>query len=111
MEQTPTGAQRPAAVVAYGVGVAGPEAEPEPSGSEGPDRLWGAYLILDARYEKVREHGVTRSQAVLIAIGIGWDGHRHILGVELANRESRGGWKDFLVQLRERGRHGVVRVQ
>ena len=28
------------------------------------------YLILDARYEKVREGGVIRSQAVLIAIGI-----------------------------------------
>ena len=65
------------------------------------------YLILDARYEKVREHGVIRSQAVLIAIGIGWDGRRHILGVELANRESRGSWKDFLVQLRKRGLHGV----
>ena len=27
------------------------------------------YLILDARYEKIREHGVIRSQAVLVAIG------------------------------------------
>jgi putative transposase len=32
------------------------------------------YLILDARYEKVREDGVVGSQAVLIAIGIDWDG-------------------------------------
>ena len=32
------------------------------------------YLILDARYEKVREGGVVMSQAVLIAIGINWDG-------------------------------------
>ncbi|PCK88054.1 IS256 family transposase, partial [Rhizobium sophoriradicis] len=30
------------------------------------------YLILDARYEKVREAGVVRSQAVLIAVGIDW---------------------------------------
>jgi Transposase, Mutator family len=29
---------------------------------------------LDARYEKVREAGVIASQAVLIAIGIDWDG-------------------------------------
>jgi transposase-like protein len=28
------------------------------------------YLILDARYERVREPGVITSQAVLIAIGI-----------------------------------------
>ena len=32
------------------------------------------YLILDARYERVREAGVITSQAVLIAIGIDWDG-------------------------------------
>ena len=47
------------------------------------------YLILDARYEKVREGGVVMSQAVLIAIGIDWDGRRQILAVEMANRESR----------------------
>ena len=32
------------------------------------------YLILDARYEKVREDGVIQSQAVLMAIGINWEG-------------------------------------
>jgi putative transposase len=46
------------------------------------------YLILDARYEKVREGGIVSSQAVLIAVGIDWDGRRQILGVERANRES-----------------------
>ena len=62
-----------------------------------------AYLILDARYEKVREGGVVMSQAVLIAIGIDWDGRRQILAVEMANRESRSSWKDFLIGLRKRG--------
>ena len=57
------------------------------------------YLILDARYEKVREAGVIRSQAVLIAIGIDWDGRRQVLAVELANRESRSSWRDFLRRL------------
>jgi putative transposase len=28
------------------------------------------YVVLDARYEKVREDGVIRSQAVQVAIGI-----------------------------------------
>ena len=68
------------------------------------------YLILDARYEKVRENGVVVSQAVLIAIGIDWDGRRQILAVEMANRESRTSWKDFLLALRERGLHGVELV-
>jgi len=66
-----------------------------------------AYLILDARYEKVREAGVIAGQAVLIAIGIDWDGRRQILGVELANRESRSSWRDFLLGLRDRGLAGV----
>ena len=34
------------------------------------------YLISEARYERVREAGVIDSQAVLIAIGIDWDGRR-----------------------------------
>jgi transposase-like protein len=65
------------------------------------------YLIVDARYERVREAGVIRSQAVLIAIGINWEGRRQVLAVELANRESRSSWRDFLVKLRDRGLHGV----
>jgi putative transposase len=65
------------------------------------------YLIVDARYEKVRENGVIRSRAVLIAIGVNWDGRRCVLGVELANRESASSWRDFLLGLRKRGLRGV----
>jgi putative transposase len=68
------------------------------------------YLILDARYEKVREGGIVTSQAVLIAVGIDWDGRRQILSVEMANRESRSSWKEFLLGLRARGLHGVELV-
>jgi putative transposase len=53
------------------------------------------YLILDARYEKVREAGVILSQAVLVAVAVDEDGRRQILAVELANRESRSSWRDF----------------
>ena len=66
------------------------------------------YLILDARYERVRLDGVIRSRAVLVAIGVDWEGRRQILGVELANRESNSSWKEFLVLLKSRGLHGVV---
>jgi transposase-like protein len=65
------------------------------------------YIILDARYEKVREDGVIRSQAVMVAIGIDWEGRRCILAVELANRESATSWKDFLLALKQRGLNGV----
>lgn len=65
------------------------------------------YLILDARYEKVRDAGVIAHRAVLIAIGVNWEGQRQVLAVELANRESQSSWKDFLVRLKERGLSGV----
>jgi transposase-like protein len=65
------------------------------------------YVILDARYEKVREDGVIRSQAVLVAIGIDWEGRRCVLAVDLANRESTTSWKDFLIALKARGLKGV----
>jgi len=65
------------------------------------------YLILDARYERIREAGVIQSQAVLIAIGVDWEGRRQVLGVELANRESRSSWRDFLAGLKSRGLFGV----
>jgi putative transposase len=68
------------------------------------------YLILDARYEKVRDGGVVMSQAVLVAVGVDWDGRRQILAVEMANRESRSSWKDFLLALRGRGLNGVELV-
>jgi len=66
-----------------------------------------AYLILDARYERVREAGVIRSRAVLVALGVDWEGRRQVLAVELANRESLSAWKDFLVGLKQRGLSGV----
>jgi putative transposase len=65
------------------------------------------YLIVDARYEKVRQDGVIRSLAVLVAIGVDLEGRRQVLAVELANRESLSSWRDFLLALRERGLTGV----
>ena len=69
-----------------------------------------AYLILDARYEKVRVDHVIRSQAVMVAIGIGWDGRRQVLAIEVAHRESGPSWTAFLKGLKERGLHGVELV-
>jgi putative transposase len=66
------------------------------------------YLILDARYEKVRQDGVISSQAVQVAIGINWEGRRCVLAVEMANRESESSWKEFLLKLKQRGLRGVV---
>lgn len=65
------------------------------------------YVILDARYERVREGGVIVSRAILIALGIDWEGRRQVLAVEYANRESQSSWREFLLQLKARGLNGV----
>jgi putative transposase len=65
------------------------------------------YLIVDARYEKVREGGVARDAAVLSAIGIGPDERRRVLGVSCTVSEAEIHWRAFLESLLERGMRGV----
>lgn len=65
------------------------------------------YLILDARYEKVRHGGSVRDCAVLLAIGILPSGKRSVLGVSVSLSEAEVHWRDFLSSLIERGLHGV----
>jgi transposase-like protein len=68
------------------------------------------YLMLDARYEKTRDDGIIRSNAVMVAIGVNPEGKREILAVEMANRESKNSWRDFLLKLKARGLGGVKYV-
>ena len=65
------------------------------------------YLILDARYEKVRHNGAVLSCAVLIAIGVDERGKRSVLGVSCQLSEAEVHWRDFLESLQNRGLHGV----
>jgi transposase-like protein len=65
------------------------------------------YLILDARYEQVRQGGMVRSAAVLTAIGVDEHGKRHVLGVSVALSEHEVHWREFLQSLIKRGLHGV----
>jgi putative transposase len=65
------------------------------------------YLILDARYEKVRHGGQVVSCAVLVAIGIDTGGKRSVLGVSVSLSEAEVHWRDFLASLQARGLHGA----
>ena len=65
------------------------------------------YLILDARYEKVRQDGQIRDAAVLIASGIDNQGKRRILGVSISLSEQEVHWRTFLQSLVARGLCGV----
>jgi transposase-like protein len=68
------------------------------------------YLMLDARYEKVRQGGVVRDAAVLSAIGIDQEGKRRILGVSAKLSEAEVHWREFLDSLVARGLRGVTFV-
>jgi transposase-like protein len=65
------------------------------------------YVVLDARYEKVRHGGQVIDCAVLVALGVRADGKRDILGVSVALSEAEVHWRQFLTELKDRGLHGM----
>jgi len=65
------------------------------------------YLLLDARYEKIRYGGAVVDCAVLTAIGIDESGRRSIIGISVKISEQEIHWREFLQSLQERGLHGV----
>lgn len=68
------------------------------------------YLMLDARYEKVRVAGSVRDCAVLVAIGVLPTGQRSVLGVSVSLSEAEVHWRDFLSSLKTRGMQGMKLV-
>lgn len=73
------------------------------------ERPLGAYpyVVLDARYEKMRHGGSVVDCAVLLAMGVNPDGQRELLGVSVALSEAEVHWRDFLSGLAGRGLHGT----
>jgi putative transposase len=69
-----------------------------------------AYLMIDARYEKVRENGHVISKAFVIVIGITAQGFRDVIGTWVINSESFEAWNTCIAELKERGLHGVEYV-
>jgi putative transposase len=65
------------------------------------------YLIIDARYEKVRRGGEVVSQGVLVAVGVSAAGFREVLGAWIADSESEASWSSVFGELKQRGLHGV----
>lgn len=68
------------------------------------------YLVLDARYEKVRHGGSVIDCAVLVAVGVREDGKRSVLGVSVSLSEAEVHWRQFLLSLLDRGMHGLKLV-
>lgn len=68
------------------------------------------HLIVDARYEKVRQGGSVVDSAVLIAFGIDGAGKRHVLGVSVSLSEAEVHWRAFFESLVSRGLHGLIGI-
>jgi putative transposase len=65
------------------------------------------YLYLDGVILKRSWGGEVRNVSVLVAIGVGTDGYRQILGVAEGEKEDLEGWRSFLCHLKDRGLKGV----
>jgi len=65
------------------------------------------YVFLDGIYLKRSWGGEVRNVSVLVAIGVGVDGFREILGVAEGIKEDKASWSNFLRSLKERGLKGV----
>lgn len=65
------------------------------------------YLLMDARYEKIRDNGHLCDCSVLVAIGVDFEGKRTVLGVSVAHSEAEVHWRTFLQSLVQRGLCGV----
>jgi putative transposase len=68
------------------------------------------FVAADALTMKVREGGRVLNVSVMVAAGVNADGHREILGIQVATTESGAGWLSFFRDLVARGLSGVALV-
>jgi len=68
------------------------------------------YLIIDARYEKVRVDGRVVSQALMVTAGVTCQGRREILDWRVGDSESAATWGEVFRQLKDRGLGGLELV-
>ncbi len=72
----------------------------------------GAYpfAMPGATYLKVRGGHRVRARAMLVAIGLDRSGRKEVLGLGLADAETRSSWSAFMRSLRDRGLRGMAVV-
>ncbi|MCP4270149.1 MAG: IS256 family transposase [Candidatus Brocadiaceae bacterium] len=69
-----------------------------------------SHLIIDARYEKVREGRVVVDKALLVAVGVTPEGKRSVLGLSVSSNEGEVHWRTFFESLQKRGMHGLESI-
>lgn len=61
------------------------------------------YVYLDGICLKRSWGGEVRNVSVLVAVGVGTDGYRNVLGIVEGGKEDKEGWGSFLRHLKQRG--------
>lgn len=65
------------------------------------------FVAADALTMKVREQGRVINAVVLVATGVNGEGHREVLGLQVATSETKSAWNAFFADLVARGLTGV----
>jgi len=68
------------------------------------------FILVDAKYFKVRENHSIVSKAFMVAIGITEDGQREVIGFDIYANESENTWTHFLNSLKNRGLNGIAMI-
>jgi len=69
-----------------------------------------AIIYLDALYVKMRHEGRVENRAVYVAVGIGMDGFKDVLGLWTVDKEGSKAWLTFITEFRNRGVKDVLIV-
>jgi len=67
-------------------------------------------VFLDALVLKVRDQGVVQNKSAYIALGMGVDGHKEVLGIWLESNEGAKFWLKVISELKNRGVQDILIV-
>ena len=65
------------------------------------------YVFMDGVWHKRSWGGAVENVSILVAIGVGVDGHREVIGVAEGMKEDSTSWQNFITSLIARGLRGV----
>lgn len=71
------------------------------------DPVW-PIVFLDALVLKVRDQGVVQNKSAYIALGMGVDGHKEVLGIWLESNEGAKFWLKVISELKHRGVQDIL---
>jgi putative transposase len=71
------------------------------------DAVWPV-VFLDALVIKVRDQGVVQNKSAYIALGMGVDGHKEVLGIWLESTEGAKFWLKVISELKNRGVQDIL---